>query len=166
VVWPRRDGELSDFGHWLTLIHSQRWHAHYHDVGMGHLYQGRFKSFPVASDEHYLRLCHYEEGNALRVGLVKAAEAWPFASLWRRQQNLKEHELVLSDGPVPFPRNWVQEVNCPQTVEELQALRTSVQRGQPYGNEACVRRTVQTLGLETTMRPRGRPPKQQSKSQR
>jgi hypothetical protein len=46
VIWPRGDGELSDFGHWLTLTHTQRWHAHYHDVGSGHLYQGRFKSFP------------------------------------------------------------------------------------------------------------------------
>jgi hypothetical protein len=40
VVWPRHDGELSDFGHWLTLTHTQRWHAHYHDLGGGHLYQG------------------------------------------------------------------------------------------------------------------------------
>ena len=24
VVWPRHDAELSDFGHWLTLTHTQR----------------------------------------------------------------------------------------------------------------------------------------------
>ena len=59
VVWPRHDGALSDFGHWLTLTHTQRWHAHYHDVGAGHLYQGRFKSFPVAQDDHSLRVCRY-----------------------------------------------------------------------------------------------------------
>src|SRR6266705_2830343 len=47
VLWPRHDGELSDFGHWLTLTHTQRWHAHYHDVGSGHLYQGRFKKPPA-----------------------------------------------------------------------------------------------------------------------
>ena len=45
LLWPRADGELSDFGHWLTLTHTQRWHAHYRDVGAGRLYQGRFKSF-------------------------------------------------------------------------------------------------------------------------
>src|SRR5260370_27208182 len=27
LLWPRRDGELSDFSHWLTLTHTQRWHA-------------------------------------------------------------------------------------------------------------------------------------------
>src|SRR5438132_13054676 len=53
---PRHDGEHSDFGHWLTLTHTQRWHAHYHDVGGGHLYQGRFNSFPVAQDDHSLRV--------------------------------------------------------------------------------------------------------------
>jgi putative transposase len=54
VLRPRADGELSDFGHWLTLTHTQRWHAHYHNVGAGHLYQERFRSFPVATDEHFL----------------------------------------------------------------------------------------------------------------
>ena len=44
---PGRDGELSEFARWLTLTHTQRWHAHRHTAGSGHLYQGRFKSFPV-----------------------------------------------------------------------------------------------------------------------
>ena len=50
LLWPRHHGELADFVHWLTLTHTQRWHAHYHDVGSGHLYQGRYKSFPVQED--------------------------------------------------------------------------------------------------------------------
>ena len=54
VVWPTHDGELSDYLHWLTLTHTQRWHAHYQNVGVGHLYQGRFKSFPVEDNEHFL----------------------------------------------------------------------------------------------------------------
>src|SRR3954447_20502884 len=75
VLWPRHDGELADFAHWLTLTHTQRWHAHYRDVGTGHLYQGRFKSFPVAEDAHFLQVCRYVERNALRAGLVRRAEA-------------------------------------------------------------------------------------------
>ena len=59
VLWPRHDGELSDFLHWLTLTHTQRWHAHYHIVGGGLLYQGRFKSFPNQEDERYLTPCRY-----------------------------------------------------------------------------------------------------------
>jgi putative transposase len=38
VVWPREDGELSRFVGWLTLTHTQRWHAHRRSAGSGHLY--------------------------------------------------------------------------------------------------------------------------------
>jgi REP-associated tyrosine transposase len=65
VLWPRADGELSGFMRWLTMTHAQRWHAHRHSAGSGHLYQGRFKSFPVQSDGHFLTLCRYVERNAL-----------------------------------------------------------------------------------------------------
>ena len=75
VVWPRKDGELSRFVGWLTLTHTQRWHAHRHSTGSGHVYQGRFKSFPVAEDEHFFTLTRYVERNALRANLVKRAEA-------------------------------------------------------------------------------------------
>ena len=54
VVWPREDGDLSRYVGWLTLTHTQRWHAHRHSAGSGHLYQGRFKSFPVEGDGHFL----------------------------------------------------------------------------------------------------------------
>ena len=37
---------------WLTLTHSVRWHTHHHSTGSGHVYQNRFKAFPVAEDDH------------------------------------------------------------------------------------------------------------------
>ena len=159
VVWPRADGELSDFGHFLTLTHTQRWHAHYHHTGTGHLYQGRFKSFPIAEDDHFRTVCRYVERNALRAKLVERAEDWRWGSLWRRQQSDPELLEILSRWPVAEPRNWVEIVNQPQTEAELKQLRTSVQRGRPYGGEAWAAKTAKKLGLESTFRPRGRPPK-------
>jgi putative transposase len=159
VLWPRRDGELSDFGHWLSLTHTQRWHAHYHNMGTGHLYQGRFKSFPVAEDEHYLHVCRYVEGNALRAGLVKRAEAWRWCSLWQRQQKERPPQWILSAWPVTEPPDWLKEVNRASRAAELEAVRRSVQRGQPYGDEGWSKRVAQRLGLESTLRPRGRPRK-------
>ena len=76
VAWPREDKELSRFTGWLTLTHTQRWHAHRGTTGTGHLYQGRFKSFPVQSDAHFLTVCRYVERNALRANLVACAEDW------------------------------------------------------------------------------------------
>jgi putative transposase len=84
VLWPSRDGELTQFMAWLTLTHTQRWHAHHQSAGAGHLYQGRFKSFPVQADDHFLTVCRYVERNALRAGLVARAEDWRWSSLWYR----------------------------------------------------------------------------------
>jgi len=159
LVWPRHNGELSDFGHWLALTHTQRWHAHYHNVGIGHLYQGRFKSFLVAADAHYLTVCRYVERNALRAGLVGRAEDWRWGSLWRRQEHVEELPELLEDGPVALPANWTTAVNQAQTEAELTALRRSVQRGQPFGEQKWVERMAGRLGLQSTLRPRGRPRK-------
>ena len=156
VLWPRQDGELSRFMAWLTLTHTQRWHAQHHSVGSGHLYQGRFKSFPVQTDEHFLTVCRYVEGNALRAKLVKSAEDWHWSSLWRRLQGPK-YSQWLSEWPVKRPRQWVKWVNNPQADDELEPVRRCVQRGRPFGKEIWVQRISRRLNLESTLRPRGRP---------
>jgi putative transposase len=58
---------------WLTMTHAARWHAHRHSVGRGHLYQGRFRSFPIQQDHHFLSVCRYVERNALRGGCPREA---------------------------------------------------------------------------------------------
>ena len=70
LLWPQRDGELSEVMRWVTVTHTQRWHAHRHTSGSGPVYQGRFKSFPVQTDEHFLTVARYVERNAVRAKLV------------------------------------------------------------------------------------------------
>ena len=81
VLWPRRDGELSEFMRWLTVTHTRRWHAAAKTSGSGHLYQGRFKSFPVEADVHFLTVGRYVERNALGAGLVERARDWRWCGL-------------------------------------------------------------------------------------
>src|SRR5688500_5088080 len=83
LVWPREHGELSRFVGWLTLTHTQRWHANRHSAGAGHVYQGRFKSFPVQDDDHFYTVARYVERNAVRANLVRRAALWPWSSLGR-----------------------------------------------------------------------------------
>ena len=59
---PREDPDLSEFTGWVTLTHTQRWHANRHSAGTGHLFQGRFKTFPVQGDEQYDMVCRYLSG--------------------------------------------------------------------------------------------------------
>ena len=157
LLWPRHDGELSEALRWITVTHTQRWHAHRHSGGTGPVYQGRFKSFPVQTDEHFLTVARYVERNALRAQLVERAEDWRWSSLWRRRHENPSTNAWLSDWPLPLPTEWVTWVNEPQTATELDALRESARRGRPFGSQAWVLRVAEQLGLASSLRPLGRP---------
>jgi putative transposase len=159
VLWPERDGDLSEYLRWLTVTHTQRWHAHRGTAGTGPIYQGRFKSFPIQEDEHLLTVCRYVERNPLRARLVSRAEAWPWSSLYRR---LHGGGPPLASWPMAEPPGWLDIVNRPETEAELQAMRRSVVRGSPLGDEAWRRDTAERLGLQATLRPLGRPRRERS----
>ena len=114
VLWPERDRQLSRFVGWLTLTHTQRWHAYRGSVGSGHVYQGRFQSFPVAADDHLWTVCRYVERNAVRAGLVDSAEQWPWGSLRQRREE-GAGGPVRAAPPLPLPGDWEGWVNRPQT---------------------------------------------------
>jgi putative transposase len=160
VLWPTRDGDLGNFVQWLTTTHVRRWHLHRNSVGSGHLYQGTYKSFPIQDDEHFLTVCRYVEQNPLRAGLVQRAEDWPWSSL--RSSIIgssKQGDPELSEWPVAKPTDWVSFVNQALTLKELEELRLSAQRGRPFGNEGWKTGMAAQLGLESTLRSRGRPRK-------
>jgi putative transposase len=156
VLWPREDGDLSNFMLRLTTSHVRRYYAHYHNTDGGHLYQGRFKNFPIEEDRHLLTVLRYVEANALRAKLVGRAELWPWGSLYARENGLGAD--LLENWPLKRPANWVEVVNSALKPEDLSALQTSVIRGRPYGSPTWVREASERMGLEFTLRPRGRPP--------
>ena len=143
----------------LTITHASRWQRHYAAAGHGHVYQGRFKSFPVQRDGHSLTVCRYVERNPLRAGLVRRAEKWRWSSLWRRERGTDEQRRILCDWPVERPRNWLQLVNESQDDAELGGLRESIARNRPFGSPQWLRSTAAKLGLGSSLRPPHRPPK-------
>jgi putative transposase len=157
VLRPNRDGAMSDFLRWVTATHTMRYHAHYHTSGQGHVYQGRFKSFPIQDDEHFLTVCRYVERNALRAGLVKRAEYWRWSSLSRWLERPEPEPKLLTAWPISRLPGWVERVNQAMTDAEQEAIRTSAQRGSPFGDESWVESTAKRLNLESSIRPWGRP---------
>ncbi len=155
VVRPRNRKELSAFFQNLSGTHAKRFRAVSRTQGQGHVYQDRFKSFPVQSDGHFLSLCRYVERNALRAGLVARAEDWPWSGLASRMRD--RPDLLLSDWPVDCPSDWIEFVNQPLTARELSAIRRSIRRGRPLGDPEWIRQTAEHLGLEHTLRATGRP---------
>jgi putative transposase len=153
VLWPYADGELSRWMQWLLTSHVRRYHSRYHSSG--HVWEGRFKSFPIQQDQHLLTVIRYIESNPLRAGLVGRAQKWPWSSLAALRGSIVPS--LLHPCPVPRSDGWLRRVNHVQNEDDLAALRTSVERGAPFGSERWQKITARRMGLEFTLRPRGRP---------
>ena len=157
LLWPRSDGELSEVMRWITVTHTQRWHAHRHSSGTGPVYQGRFKSFPVQTDEHFMTVARYVERNAVRAKLVERAEEWMWSSAYRVARQDDKLVEFLSPWPMDRPQNWIELLNEPDRASQLDDLRSSAQRGRPFGSEDWIIIVAKQLRLEAALRPRGRP---------
>lgn len=155
ALQPYEAGDLSRWMQWLTTSHVRRYHKHYGTSG--HVWQDRYKSFPIEADDHLYTVLRYVERNPLRANLVNRAQDWPWSSLamWR----LRHRPGYLADGPVPRPADWVRRVNRAESDAELEALRKSVTRSSPYGSGPWQGRSATRHELQSTLRPRGRPPK-------
>ena len=66
---------------------------------------------------------------------------------------------MLAEWPVACPRDWLARVQRAQSKREEEALRRAIDRGQPFGSETWVDCVAKQLGLESSLRPRGRPRK-------
>ena len=159
LLWPRADGDLSNYMRLVTLTHTQRRHAHRGSAGTGHLYQGRFKSFVVQNDAHFLTVSRYVEANAFSGSLVERAESWRWGSLWRAVSGKADQSPPVDPWPVPRPTDWLSYVNTRAGKVETENLRRCAQKGCPYGDDAWVADVAVQLGLKSTLRPRGRPPR-------
>ena len=76
VLRPLIDAEMSRFMGWIGGTHTMRYHAYGHTSGLGHVYQHRYKSFPIQADEHFFVVCRCIERNGRRATLVDRAENW------------------------------------------------------------------------------------------
>ena len=143
----------------MGLTHTQRHYAHYHTFGYGHLYQGRFKSFPIQNDDHLIAVCRYVERNAYTAKLCDWPDQWRFGSLWRWAHGTSAEKSLLTAWPIPRRANWIDFVAASLTDKEKKRMEQSISRGVPYGDEAWITKTARRLGLVSTLHPRGRPKK-------
>jgi putative transposase len=155
----------------LLVSHTQRYHKHYRSGG--HVWQGRFKSPVIQSDEHLLAVLRYIEANPLRAGLVERAEDYPWTS-YRAHGSGETDPLVdplityeeLSPYAKIRERKWAEKVHLPIADATLARIRRSAITGLPYGSDAWVNRLAKRLDLDLTIRPRGRPRKQTATSKK
>lgn len=157
ILYPRTDHDLAAFMGWLTTTHVRQYRTRTETIGHGHLYQDRYKSFPVETNEYATILIRYVEQNPLRAKLVRCAEDWRWSSLWRREKGSEKDKKLLDSLPIELPINYLASVNEVLATERLADIRNSVNKGKPYGTLDWVERAVERFGLTHTLRGAGRP---------
>jgi putative transposase len=158
VLLPEHDGDLARFMLRLTITHVRRWSEHRRTVGEGHVYQGRYKSFPCQSDEHAWTVLRYVERNPLRAKLVERAQEWPWSSLGQELLEEKVRLPLASSPPGARRADWIDWVNLPQTPAEESAIVSCIEKSRPFGSDRWLQRAMRTLGWRE-QKMRGRPKK-------
>lgn len=138
------------------MLNTQVRRHHRRYKSSGHLWQGRFKAFPVAPDEHLLSLLRFVERNPLRAGLCPRARDWKWssASWWSPAAAAPPYA---SSGPATRERDWLSWIDEAPSPEDEAKIVECIARSRPLGSECWVRETAEKMGLLPTMRPRGRP---------
>jgi putative transposase len=157
VLWPQKDGDLARFMLRLTTMHVRRWLINRHQVGTGHVYQGRYKSFAIQEDDHLATVCRYVERNPVRAGARASSAQWPWSSAG--QHSLPEPLRVkLEELPIKRRRDWLRWVDQPQTAAEEAAMARCLAQSRPYGEERWIKKVQTALGWHEPMKV-GRPRK-------
>jgi putative transposase len=158
ILFPERDGDISKFMYWFTMTLTARWHAIHKTTGSGHIFQGRYKSFLIEPSQ-LLKVVRYIERNALRASLIKNAEGWKYSSLYRRLKGSKKQKSFLYAPKGFFPKDYLSFVQEPLTLNEMESIRNSVNRGTPFGSKSWQEKMVDKFKLQASVRKRGRPKK-------
>ena len=171
ALWPHSDGDLGRWMAWLMTTHATRYNRHY--KRSGHVWQGRYKSFPIQQDNHLVQVCRYIERNPVRAGLVRRADEWTWSSarLWAGSDPVSGTETGsdpllrpspdapewLNVGPVERRSDWLRWVHGDQPEDTLRRLQIALDRGRPFGSTQWVLDAARRLGLESALRDPGRP---------
>ncbi len=116
VLEPAGTEGMIRFMHWVTTTHAARWHKHRESRGQGPVYQGRYHSVPIDGTGDLIRACRYVERNALRAGLVRRAQDWPWCSLAERLRT--SPEVTLKPARFFTSQAWIEHVNTAGTLRE------------------------------------------------
>src|SRR6266571_2788682 len=130
----------------------------------GTLWEGRYKSSPISTDEYLLACCRYVELNPVRTGIVTDPAAYRWSSYAGKVGGegfdwLDRDPVYLGLGATAEDREaryreWIRGV---ADEGELELLRQSIQRGGLTGGSSFVEEIAARTGKRIELRSPGRP---------
>lgn len=91
LLYPTEPRALASIMHGINLSYAQHFNHKYKKCG--HLWQNRYKSFPVQNDEYLINIISYIEYNPIRANICNRAEEYRWSSY--RSRTLGENNKVL-----------------------------------------------------------------------
>ena len=169
VMEPTVDGSLPKIMQKLTLAHTRYFNNKYR--GVGHVWQGRYKSSLIDSDNYFVWCGIYNELNPVRAGLVKKPEDWQWSSFrfyGLGENNSSLAELIDTDpyylglGDTIEERCKKYRENIEKIMEEdfLFNIRKNLDEG-VYGKQSFIQAMKEKFDISSS-NPIGRPKKNQT----
>jgi putative transposase len=159
-------GDLATFMKQVTQRHGQ--YINRFQKRSGTLWEGRFKSSAVSSDQYMLACSRYIEMNPVRAGIVEKPEEYSYSS-YRFKIGMDEGAgsildtdpcyQGLGDTDKQRQENYRRFVQKRVYDSEWRSIRESIQRNWAYGNSGFLVEMTRMLGRTYELKKVGRKPK-------
>ena len=133
----------------------------------GSLWESRYKSSPISSDEYLLMCCRYIELNPVRAGLAENAEDYKWSSCCLKLGleitgwlDLDPFYFGLGKRKVDRANKYKEWLRQSIPDSELKLTREAAQRGQLTGGSRFVEEVSKKIGRRIELRGQGRPMKE------
>ena len=151
---------VQDVGRKYVPLVNERWGR------CGSLWQARFRSIPVESNEYALNVLVYIDDNPVRANLVADAAAFPWSShrcnaFGQEDPLIAPHPTYLRLGDSPEARQAAYRSRFATRLgsAQLERIRTAIRRGEPLGDEGFLEALSAQTGQRVLRRRTGRPRK-------
>jgi putative transposase len=167
LLEPTIEGSLPKMMMRLTLAYS--WYFNKKYRGVGHVWQGRYKSSLIDNENYFIWCGLYVELNPVRARLVSKPEDWRWSSyrfytygeidpLTERLIDVDPYYLELGSNNRERQKNYQKDVEEVMKEEFLRSIRGKLDEG-VLGKEEFVRKAKEEFKIKS-LRSRGRPRKE------
>ena len=122
---------------WLLTSYVRSYHKHY--GGSGHIWQGRFKSFPVQRDERLMTVLRYVLQNPVRAGSSSTVQEWLWSTVRRRHP--------VDRSPVDEAGQWSEQLKNQLGDAQVANIRECLNRQRPFGQSNWQEEVARKFGL-------------------
>ena len=141
-------------------------HFNYRHDRTGTLWEGRFKSNLVDSDQYVLTCYRYIEMNPVRAGIVDDPSKYRWSSIHANAKGMDDilvdpHPVFQHLGSEDHQRKTKYQVLLAHVIrsQEIKAIRDHVNQGKPLGSTKFQNKIAELIGRPVELMPMGRPQK-------